>query len=195
MSIDSDNQFSRLKNSRPQDEFEDRIMFIRKVFGILTLQLALTSLITSIPVFNDNAAYWILHHKALLWTALITLIVTNVAILCVPGLARKVPTNYLLLMLFTASEAYTVAYTAAKYEPRSVLLAAIIATSVVLALTFYALRTSSDYSIHGGSLYIFASAMAICSLILVFVPDSPFMNVVFSGVSVILFGFYLIYDV
>ena len=47
----------------------------------------------------------------------------------------------------------------------------------------------------GGSLFIFGSAMAICSLILIFVPDSPFLNVLFSGASVILFGFYLIYDV
>ena len=113
--IIEDNQLTRLKNSRPQEEFDDRIMFIRKVFGILTLQLAITSLITAIPVFDANAAIWILKHKALLWTALITLLVTNFAIICITSLARRVPTNYLLLLLFTVSEAYTVAYTAAKY--------------------------------------------------------------------------------
>jgi protein lifeguard len=194
MSIE-DNQFSRLRQSRPQEEVDDRIRFIRKVFGILTFQLALTTLITSVPVFNPDASNWILKHKALLWTSLITLLVTNIAIFCVPGIARRVPTNYILLLLFTLSEAYTVAYTAARYEPRSVLLAALIATGVVLSLTLYALLTPSDFSMSGGSLFIFSSALAICSLILIFVPNSPFWNVLFSGASIILFGFYLIYDV
>lgn len=65
----------------------------------------------------------------------------------------------------------------------------------MLALTIYALRTTNDLTMYGGSLYIFSTALIICSLVLLFVPNSRFWTVFFSGLSVILFGFYLIYDV
>ena len=110
-------------------------------------------------------------------------------------MARGVPINYILLLTFTLAESYLVSYTSALYQPGSVLLAAILAASVVLALTIYALRTSKDLTMSGGSLYIFSTALFICSLVLLLVPDSPFWTVLYSGMSVILFGFYLIYDV
>lgn len=195
MNIEDLDQISKMKGTRSAEEFDDRIMFIRKVLGIVALQLYITAGITLIPTLNANAAVWILAHKGWLWCAAIFLLMTNIAILCVPGMARTVPTNYLLLLAFTIAESYLVAYTSALYQPGSVLLAALLAASVVLALTIYALRTSNDLTMSGGSLYIFGTALFICSFVLIFVPDSPFWTVLYSGLSVILFGFYLIYDV
>jgi FtsH-binding integral membrane protein len=66
---------------------------------------------------------------------------------------------------------------------------------VVIALTVYALRTTNDFTLKGGSLYIFAVAVAVSSLALFILPHSSFWFSVISGLSVILFGLYLIYDV
>ena len=148
-----------------------------------------------IPVLNNNAALWMLSNQGLLWGAVILLIVTNLTILCIPQVAREFPTNYLLLLCFTLAESYIVAYTSAQYESHSVLLAAFLAGSVVLSLTIYALTTTNDLTLYGGSLYIFSTALFICSLVLLFLPNSRFMSVFYSALSVILFGFYLIYDV
>ena len=195
MPIEDLDQISKMKATRSADEADDRLRFIRKVLGIVAVQLYITTAITLIPTLNPNAAVWILAHKGWFWFALILMLTTNLAIICAPNVAREVPTNYLLLLAFTAAESYLVAYTSSLYQPGSVLMAAFLAASVVLGLTIYALTTKRDFSMSGGSLFIFGIAISICSLVLLFVPDSPFWTVVYSGASVILFGFYLIYDV
>jgi hypothetical protein len=58
MEIEDNGIFNKMKNSRTEDEVSDRIGFIRKVFGILSLQLTITACITLIPTLNDNARAW-----------------------------------------------------------------------------------------------------------------------------------------
>ena len=62
MNIEDLDQISKMKGTRSGDEADDRIMFIRKVFGIVALQLYITAGITLIPTLNNNAAVWILAH-------------------------------------------------------------------------------------------------------------------------------------
>jgi hypothetical protein len=41
-------------------DVEDRLGFIRKVLGIISVQLIITALVTLIPLRNDSARVWIL---------------------------------------------------------------------------------------------------------------------------------------
>jgi len=88
-----------------------------------------------------------------------------------------------------------VAFITTVYEPHSVALAAFMTAFVVLALTVYAFRTSTDFTMKGGSLYIFATVLAVSSLILLFVRPDSILMLIYSAAGVILFGLYLIYDV
>ena len=105
------------------------------------------------------------------------------------------PLNYILLVIFTLAESYMVAFICSVYDPMVVAIAASLTAFATLALTLYALFTDSDFTFAAGSLYLFTAALLGCTLLALFLPSNQILRVVISGVSVILFGLYLIFDV
>lgn len=81
------------------------------------------------------------------------------ALICVRKLARTVPTNYILLFLFTFCEAYFVMFAACIFEPKVVGIAALFTSAVCIGLTIYALTSKTDFTYGGGSVAIFLSTM------------------------------------
>ena len=82
--------------------------FIRKVYGILTAQLILTAIVCVIPFISPGMRS-LFQSFTLLIICFIASFVIILLLVCVQDLARKVPTNYILLTSFTVLEAYLVA--------------------------------------------------------------------------------------
>jgi len=75
--------------------------FIIKVYSILVVQLLITSISITLTMCLPAYRHWQLNH---LWIAIVLAVVSAIllyAMFCYPTLAQKVPTNYLLLMIFT----------------------------------------------------------------------------------------------
>jgi len=83
MEIEENGLFNKMKQSRSEDEFSDRIGFIRKVFGILTVQLLITACFTLLPTLNENTRVWMKANRWLVWTSFALAFVIQCAILCV----------------------------------------------------------------------------------------------------------------
>jgi hypothetical protein len=81
---------------------------------------------------------------------------------------RKVPTNYCLLFGFTFCESYLVSVICGMSNPRLVLMATFMTLGITLALTLYACTTSSDFTMMGGSLWIFGCVLMMFSLFAMF---------------------------
>jgi FtsH-binding integral membrane protein len=106
---------------------------------------------------------------------------------------RKVPLNYILLLIFTFCEAYTVAFCcAAVGDPKIVIASAFMTSGIVIALTLYAVFTKTDFTTCGGVLTV-ACAVFILVGLFSFVLGAT-MRLVICGVGVLLFGVYLIFD-
>lgn len=69
-------------------------------------------------------------------------IVLFCAIVCC--FARAHPTNLILLGLFTVCEAYMVGGITARYDPKTVAMAALATALVTISLTIYAMRTKTE---------------------------------------------------
>ncbi|TNV76250.1 hypothetical protein FGO68_gene13632 [Halteria grandinella] len=199
MTIESEDlkTMQRMKRSRTFEESQDRMGFIRKVLGILTAQLVLTSLITFAPTYDATLRLWLREHPSLLWTCFALTLATQCCILCVRELARKVPLNYILLLTFTLSESYVVAFITTEYSPESVLMAAGMTAGVTIGLTVYAVRSEHDFTMAGGALFIIGAIFCTCGLMLAVcnVNRESLVFMIYSAVAVLLFGFYLIYDI
>ena len=105
------------KYYEPFRDMSDRNGFIRKVYGILSVELIWTSLFVLLPVLSDDVRLFM---RAQIWLyimAAICMIVLMIVLMCVRSLSRSVPTNYILLFLFTSSFAYCVAAITAFYPP------------------------------------------------------------------------------
>jgi FtsH-binding integral membrane protein len=79
-------------------------------------------------------------------------------------------------------------------EPQLVLIAAVMTLGITASLTYYAMTTKTDFTMMGASLFIFGMALMLFGII-VGLFQSRVMHVVYCSFGVILYGFYLVYDV
>jgi len=175
-------------------EAELRKAFIRKVFAILSAQLLLTALLCVISISNSDVKNFQLQNKALFYLAVGVAVIISLTLFCFIQTARKVPLNYLLLLLFTLAKAYIVSFLCITTSTKVVFMALAMTCALVVGLTLYAFVTKTDFTGYGHYLFIAGIVMLVIGLFLSFT-NNRVMHVIFSGFSVMLFSFYLIYDV
>lgn len=129
--------------------------FITKVFGILFVQMIVTSIFCTFCYINEPIWQFIIEATWLYIFCAIVSLILALTLACVKSIARAVPTNYILLMAFTICESYCVATIAAFYEPQSVLLAALLSIGLFGILTYYAFT-------HRGDLEYWGPIMSVC---------------------------------
>lgn len=172
---------------------EDRLNFVRKVYSILGVQILITALITLIPMTNEKAAIWMHDNWGLLLACCIGTIVISCAMVCFIQLTRQVPINYILLLLFTVLEAYLVASVAAVSDKEVVLAAAFTTAAIVVGISIFAWTVKVDFTILGPIVLILALSMSMVA-IFAFAFHFKGLHMVYCGIGVILFGFYLLFD-
>ena len=177
-----------------KEDRNDRLNFIRKVYGILSCQLTLTAAciaaVKTIPGWNSGI-------QALFPLVIVCLIMgifVEIAIICCKGVARKVPTNYLLLLLFTLCQAVVFSFICSFYTSASVISAAGMTAGVTIALTLYALCTKTDFTMYGGAFVVISCAMCLLCFMSIFMSFVSWWHPVLSCILVIFYGLFLIYD-
>ena len=171
----------------------DRIGLIRKVYGILATQLLITASLTVLPYLNEGIRHSLLANPGIVLLASISALILSCCIFCVKSLSRTVPTNYILMFIFTACEAYTVAYICASVgDPLIVIQAAFLTASLVLGLTLYAMKTKTDFTAWGGLLWGLGAVLLVFSLFSALFGTT--MRIIYCTLGVALFSVYLIFD-
>ncbi len=144
--------------------------FIRKVFGILSVQLSITAALViavkTIPGWNEAILELYLLALAMCFIAFFI----SIVICCSPSSAKKVPINYLLLFSYTLCESFVVAFICAMYTANSVMTAAVMTAGVTITLTLYAIFTKKDFTMLGGGLCCFAFAILSLLVFSIFLP-------------------------
>ena len=168
--------------------------FIAKVFGILAYQMVLLFLVVLLAFKIET------FRKLLLTSTLLYILTLIISISCLvipiiyPYLFRQVPTNYIILTIFTLSYSWWIALYTIGFTPSSVLLALFLTVIMVLCITLYALYTKSDFTVMGGFLFTSLTLLIICGVFLLFFPIK-FLYMVYLYVGLIIFCAYLLYDV
>jgi len=148
-------------NRKPLDREFQSLLFIRKVYGILSSMLFVTAVFVAWGAADQGYRDFLQKN---IWLAIISLIVyitSFIALACYRKVARSVPANYIVTFLFTLSSSIVVTYTTILYNPKLILLASAITASMVVGLTLYALFTKTDFTMMGGAL----SSMMLCLII------------------------------
>ena len=88
---------------------EDRIGFVKKVYSILFVQLFLTGICIAVTITNENICIWMVFDYWWVWIPMFIIVIfIEIMLICVRPCARKVPINYIMLLLFTLAEAYCI---------------------------------------------------------------------------------------
>ena len=141
-----------------------RLGYIRKVYGILSTQLLFTVLFTvwgmnSVPLQEFQKR----HVEVLLLCLFLTFILPFI-IVCFQSSMRKVPYNYITLLVFTIAESYLISYICDTSNRGIVFMATFMTFGLVVSLMLYAMTTKTDFTTQGGMLFVF-----FCALILFFI--------------------------
>ena len=170
-----------------------RIGFIKKVYSIIFVQLLLTTTIVFACMSITGLKRFQLENPAVKWICFGILVVILIMLACFTETFKKVPLNYILLLIFTLCESYLTALLCNTTEPRLVLMAACLTTGIVLALTLYACVTDTDYTRLGAILFCAGMILLVGSILLIFVYNKV-LHLVLTCLGVLLFSIYLIYD-
>ena len=175
----------------PEEEKIIRLGFIRKVYGILSLQLLITfGLIcfTFIHKFKD-----FLHDNLyLFYIAVILEFIILIVLVCFKKIARKVPINYILLFTWTFLESFIISTLTSFYNYKIVISAVGITVGMCIGLTAYACYTKKDFTYCGGILFFFSFILMFFGFFgLLF---GKWVNILFCSCGIAVFGLYLIYD-
>lgn len=129
----------------------------------------------------------------LFWVCIIGSIATCCMLACSRKMAKTVPTNYIVLTLFTLFESWLVAMCCAMYSPEVVLMAACMTMAMFFGLTLYACTTKSDFTTMGGVLFAALFVFIIMGFFMAFLPYG-IANTIYCAIGVILFSVYIVYD-
>ncbi|TNV76449.1 hypothetical protein FGO68_gene12603 [Halteria grandinella] len=191
-SNEGDNSY-RLMNDDGNQGFDDRLGFIRKVYGIMCTQLTITAFMTLLPYLSEGFRLWIISHPGLALACAVLGLALSCGLFCIESLARKVPANYILMLFFTLCEAYTVTFVCAMVNDGLIVLQAAFMTAALSGgLTVYAVTTKRDFTMCGGLIWGIATVMIVFSLFSIFFGRT--MSLIYCTLGVIVFAIYLVFD-
>ena len=137
--------------------------FIRKVYLILSTQLLLTVGFGYLCMYNLQVKDFMMQYPEMIYVALGGVLISSYGIMCYETCARKVPLNFFMLFIFTACESIIVGYVVMFAKEENVLIALVMAATVVVALTLYAIFTKTDFTMCGGLLFVVGLVLIVGS--------------------------------
>ncbi|CAD8152438.1 unnamed protein product [Paramecium octaurelia] len=197
----SDSEYTGLVCSADSDI---RARFIVKVYALISFQLLITFLLILASYYFQNLRNAIIYPQSILlkpltiFCFLIALIV-EIAIFCCRKVARRVPLNYILLIIFTLCFSTVVAapciicFELLSNGVQLVIIAASITFGITIMLTIYAWRTKSDYSAAGHFCFVLSMSILVMCIIGLFVRNIWF-HLFICTICVIIYGGFMILD-
>jgi FtsH-binding integral membrane protein len=167
--------------------------FIRKVYGILSIQLLITTIFSLITMNYISLQKFMLNHIGISYLMIVITIILPFIIICCNDIMNKIPQNYIILFLFTFAESYLVSFICALSNPKLVFMASLMTFIMVFSLTYYAYNTENDMTTQGSTLFICSIGLILFSFFGIFTRNKLF-HVLICVFGVVLFGFYLVYD-
>ncbi|XP_016957315.1 protein lifeguard 3 isoform X4 [Drosophila biarmipes] len=125
--------------------FDDQTIrkgFVRKVFGILMVQLLFTCAVMAIFVYHGPTKQFVRENFIVIILAMIVNIIVLIVIFCVESVRRKHPVNLICLSIFTFTMSLLLGAASSIMDSNVVLSAVVITTVLVTALCIYAVQTN-----------------------------------------------------
>eukprot|EP00879_Flechtneria_rotunda_P022452 GHRR01023703.1.p1 GENE.GHRR01023703.1~~GHRR01023703.1.p1 ORF type:complete len:296 (+),score=47.40 GHRR01023703.1:71-889(+) len=178
-------------------QFADTVVrngFVRKVFGIVAVQLAITVAFACVCLFRPEVKGYVRTHSWPFWTAWGLAIGLLLVLACVEKARRVFPMNMILLGAFTVVQAFLVGMISAYYNIEAVMLAFLVTTVAVVCLSLFAINTKIDATRWGTLLLVAFVAFVVLLLVGLFWINR-ILYLVIAGIACLLFSAYLIYDI
>eukprot|EP01013_Petalomonas_cantuscygni_P009512 TRINITY_DN2235_c0_g1_i1.p1 TRINITY_DN2235_c0_g1~~TRINITY_DN2235_c0_g1_i1.p1 ORF type:complete len:284 (+),score=43.92 TRINITY_DN2235_c0_g1_i1:67-852(+) len=167
-----------------------RMAFIRKVYGVLLLQILVTAAFCALAKTSATMQSFILTSGNVM-----VCFVLSIALLCALFALRQVhPWNVVCLGAWTIVMADMVSVSVLAYSVSSVFLALGITFAIFLGLSAYTLQSKRDFSGLGVALYAGLVVLLVVVVVQLFFPVSSAMSTMIAVFGAVLFSGFIVYD-
>ncbi|OAY79512.1 BI1-like protein [Ananas comosus] len=176
---------------------ELRWAFIRKIYVILAIQIAMTAAVSAVIVFVHPISHFFVSSTAGLALYIVLLILPFIVLCPLYYYHQRHPVNLLLLGLFTVSISFAVGMSCAFTSGKVILESAILTTVVVVSLTlytFWAAKRGHDFNFLGPFLFASFLVLLAFAFIQILFPLGKISLMIYGGLAAIIFSGYIIYD-
>lgn len=170
-----------------------RLNFVKKVYGILFVQLFFTAGLVGLTLYIDDYKEYCQKYLFTLIPAVLIMWGCFYALIYSKTCARKTPTNYILLGVITLCMSYICSFYTAFSKAENITIALATTAVMTLALTIYAMTTKTDVTMCGGFLFSFSVVLIAAGLMYMIFPDYR-LAVMISAAAVVLLSLYIVYD-
>lgn len=164
--------------------------FLRKVYGILTVQLLMTVGVSAICISSEPTKAFLQSHPGIVQLSGFSCIFVLFALLIK---RQEFPMNFYLLGLFTFLESISIGTVVTFFAVPVVVRAALITLSVFCLLTSFTLQSKKDYSSWGAGLGTCLWILLFASILHMFFPTEAADFAISVG-GAMLFSLFIIYD-
>lgn len=170
-----------------------RLGFVRKVYGILAIQLLITFGFVLIFQLSDGSRVWASNNQGWIYVAFIFGFGSLITLACCEGFRRAFPVNFICLGIFTLCQSFMLGMVTAFYDTSAVTIAILMTMVVVIGISIFSFQTKYDFTVY--NLFAFVAGLIFLSfgIITIFL-HSVVLQVLYSAIGTLLFSFYLIID-
>ncbi|XP_043987812.1 protein lifeguard 3-like [Gambusia affinis] len=174
-----------------------RHAFIRKVYLILTVQLAFTFAVVGVFTFVDPVKMFVTQYPAIYWASFAVFFLVYCILICCKEPRRRFPLNLVLLGIFTVALSYMAGTVSSYYETKAVIIAMGITGVVCIAVTVFCFQTKVDFTSCGGFLCIAAVLLMIIGIVTSIVLSFqyvPWLHMLYAAIGAIIYTLFLVYN-
>jgi len=172
-------------------DVEKRLLFIRKIYSVLFLQILFTTAVSSVAIFEKNTHTFIINNPWISIVSGIGMICCLIPLFCFRHLK---PWNYVSFALFNVFSSIMIGTVVAFYDVKVVLYALFLTIIIFLALTLFTFQSKWDFSKMGGFLMIGTFLLLGALLLGFFLPLGLLWQKIIAAFGVLLFSLYIVYD-
>ena len=156
-----------------------------------TVQILLTTVLSSISFFSENYRTWIQSNT---WLMFVSLFGALGFMLVTYWKRKSYPTNLLFLSGFTLLEAYAISVVTSFFEARVVVQALVITLGLFVALTLFACQTKYDFT--NWMPYLFGALwfLILFGFMAAFFPMNSKVELVYGAIGALVFAGYILVD-
>ncbi|EEA08078.1 uncharacterized protein CMU_032190 [Cryptosporidium muris RN66] len=173
-----------------------RMGFIRRVYGLLSVQFILTCLVTTIMFTKTIKEYIIYNYTTTVWIVCISSLLSLAIILICrftnTDYMRQYPINLVILFTITFLESLPIGCLCVVLPGKNILIALIATTVAVIGMTIYALQTKYDFTSYTSLLLYGSIGLVVASIIGLFIPYSRLFEILIGSFGAMFYAFVLL---
>ncbi|CAB4004731.1 lifeguard 4 [Paramuricea clavata] len=173
-----------------QSSIDYRLGFLRKVYGILSMQLGLTIIVSALFMFIEPVKTFVQGSPSLL---IVSMFLSIGLLIALAIKRRDSPVNMYLLLAFTLAESYTIGTVVTLYDVQIVIEAFVLTITTTVALTLYTFQSKRDFSSWGAALFSTLWILILAGILQLFI-QSEIVELAIAIGGAVLFSLFIVYD-